>query len=93
MEPLPIERSTSRADPVKAELRNKTYELFDAALYPAGIHKRHRGRRALFGTVVSNRPPGMRTAIVGLSTAFLTHSVAQKDEWLPRTSWLGLEAW
>jgi len=29
---------------VKAELRNKTYELFDAALYSAGIHKRHRDR-------------------------------------------------
>ena len=41
---LDIERSTSRPDPVKAELRNKTYELFDAALYSAGIHKRHRDR-------------------------------------------------
>jgi hypothetical protein len=39
-----IERSTSRPDPVKAELRNKTYELFDAALYSAGIRKRHRDR-------------------------------------------------
>jgi hypothetical protein len=26
-----IERSTSRPDRVKAELRNKTYEMFDAA--------------------------------------------------------------
>jgi class 3 adenylate cyclase len=41
---LDIERSTSRPDPVKAELRNKTYELFDAALRSAGIHKRHRDR-------------------------------------------------
>jgi hypothetical protein len=41
---LDIERSTSRPDSVKAELRNKTYELFDAALYSAGIHKRHRDR-------------------------------------------------
>jgi hypothetical protein len=41
---LDIERSTSRPDPVKAELRNKIYELFDAALYSAGIHKRHRDR-------------------------------------------------
>ena len=39
-----IERSTSRPDPVKAELRNKTYELFDAALHSAGIRKRHRDR-------------------------------------------------
>jgi hypothetical protein len=41
---LDIERSTSRPDPVKAELRNKTYELFDAALCSAGILKRHRDR-------------------------------------------------
>ena len=34
---LDIARSTSRPDPVKAELRNKTYELFDAALCSAGI--------------------------------------------------------
>src|SRR5271170_601288 len=41
---LDIEHSTSRPDPVKAELRNKTYEMFDAALFPAGIHKRYRDR-------------------------------------------------
>jgi len=41
---LDIERSTSRPDPVKAELRNKTYELFDTAMHSAGIHKRHRDR-------------------------------------------------
>jgi hypothetical protein len=41
---LDIERCTSRPDPVKAELRNKTYELFDAALRSAGIRRRHRDR-------------------------------------------------
>jgi hypothetical protein len=41
---LDIERSTSRPDPVKAELRNTTYELFDAALGSAGIRKRDRDR-------------------------------------------------
>ena len=41
---LDIESSTSRPDPIKAELRNKTYELFDAALCSAGIRKRHRDR-------------------------------------------------
>jgi class 3 adenylate cyclase len=41
---LDIECSTSRPDPVKAELRNKTYELFDAALCSAGIHGTHRDR-------------------------------------------------
>ena len=41
---LDIERSTSRPDPIKADLRNKAYELFDAALYSAGIRKHHRDR-------------------------------------------------
>jgi HD domain len=41
---LDIERSTSRPDPVKAELRIMLYELFDAALRSAGIHARHRDR-------------------------------------------------
>lgn len=41
---LDIERSTARPDPIKAELRNKTYELFDMALCSAGIHKRYRDR-------------------------------------------------
>lgn len=41
---LDIERSTIRPDPVKAELRNKTYEIFDAALCSAGIYKRYRDR-------------------------------------------------
>jgi class 3 adenylate cyclase len=41
---LDIEYSTSRPDPVKAELRNKIYELFDAALCSTGIHEDHRDR-------------------------------------------------
>jgi class 3 adenylate cyclase len=39
---LDIEQSTRRTDPVKAELRDKLYELFDQALRSAGIHPRHR---------------------------------------------------
>jgi class 3 adenylate cyclase len=39
---LDIEQSTSRRDPVKAELRSKVYELFDEALCSAGIHRRYR---------------------------------------------------
>lgn len=39
---LDIEQSTSRTDPIKAELRNKSYELFDQALRLAGIHATHR---------------------------------------------------
>ena len=34
---LDIERSTSRPNPIKGELRNKIYELFEAALTNAGI--------------------------------------------------------
>jgi class 3 adenylate cyclase len=41
---LDIERSTSRPDPVKAELRSKLYEVFDAALLAAGIGRRCRDR-------------------------------------------------
>jgi class 3 adenylate cyclase len=39
-----IEQSTSRPDPVKAELRRTLYDLFDQALRSAGILKRHRDR-------------------------------------------------
>jgi hypothetical protein len=41
---LDIERSTTRPNPVKGELRNKAYELFEGALRAAGIDKRHRDR-------------------------------------------------
>jgi hypothetical protein len=39
---LDIERSTTRPDPVKAELRIMLYELFDAALRSAGIQSEDR---------------------------------------------------
>ena len=39
-----IEQSTSRPDPVKAELRRALYQLFDEALRSAGIRRRHRDR-------------------------------------------------
>jgi class 3 adenylate cyclase len=39
-----IESSTTRTNPVKAELRKALYELFDAALCSAGICERHRDR-------------------------------------------------
>jgi len=41
---LDIERSTSRPDPIKGELRNKTYELFETALRKAGIESCHHDR-------------------------------------------------
>ena len=37
-----IERSTSRPNPIKGELRNKIYELFEAALRMTGISTSHR---------------------------------------------------
>ncbi len=43
---LDIERSTSRTDAVKAELRATMYDLFAAALRAADIHRRHRDRFA-----------------------------------------------
>ena len=41
---LDIERSTTRPDPVKGELRTMLYELFDAALRSAGVDADHRDR-------------------------------------------------
>jgi class 3 adenylate cyclase len=41
---LDIEQSTSRPDPVKAELRSTLYELFDQALHAGGISRRYRDR-------------------------------------------------
>jgi class 3 adenylate cyclase len=41
---LDIERSSSRSNPIKGELRNKTYELFEAALRKAGIDSCHHDR-------------------------------------------------
>jgi hypothetical protein len=39
-----IESSTTRTNPIKAELRTTLYELLDAALCSAGICERHRDR-------------------------------------------------
>jgi hypothetical protein len=41
---LDIERSTSRPNPIKGELRNTTYELFEASLRKAGIDSCHHDR-------------------------------------------------
>jgi class 3 adenylate cyclase len=41
---LDIESSTTRPNPVKGELRNKAYELFEVALCTAGVDKRYRDR-------------------------------------------------
>jgi class 3 adenylate cyclase len=41
---LDIEHSTSRPDPVKAELRRTLYDLFRQALRSAGVSRRHHDR-------------------------------------------------
>lgn len=41
---IDIESSTSRPDPVKAELRYSSYHMLEEALSSAGIRKRHRDR-------------------------------------------------
>ena len=41
---LDIESSSTRPNPVKGELRNKAYELFEVALCTAGIGRRYRDR-------------------------------------------------
>jgi class 3 adenylate cyclase len=41
---LDIESSTTRPNPVKGELRNKAYELFEVALCTTGVDRRYRDR-------------------------------------------------
>jgi class 3 adenylate cyclase len=87
---LDIERSTSRPDPVKAELRSKIYELFDAALRSAGILRRHRDRFTDRGDgilalihPVDQAPKAilLTTAIPALSQLLTDHNAS-----LPRSS-------
>jgi class 3 adenylate cyclase len=63
-----IEQSTSRLDPVKAELRHALYELFDQALCSAGIHKRHRDRFTDRGdgllALIHPRRPGLQALLL-----------------------------
>jgi hypothetical protein len=65
---LDIESSTSRPDPVKAELRTMVYELFDAALRSAGVGARHRDR-------FTDRGDGLLALIDPADQALLLHHV------------------
>jgi hypothetical protein len=87
---LDIERSTSRPDPVKAELRNKIYEMFDAALCSAGIRKRYRdpfidrgdGVLALIHPVdQAPKAPLLSRAVPAFNRLLTDHNAS-----LPRTS-------
>jgi HD domain len=63
---LDIENSTSRPDPVKAELRTMLYELFDAALRAAGVSARRRDR-------FTDRGDGLLALIDPADQALLFH--------------------
>lgn len=65
---LDIENSTSRPDPVKAELRTMLYELFDAALRAAGVSARRRDR-------FTDRGDGLLALIDPADQALLFHLV------------------
>jgi class 3 adenylate cyclase len=87
---LDIERSTSRPDPVKAELRSKLYEVFDAALLEAGIRRQYRDRFIDRGDgilalihPVDQAPKAalLKTAIPALSQLLTDYNVS-----LPRAS-------
>jgi class 3 adenylate cyclase len=87
---LDIERSTSRPNPIKGELRNKTYELFEVALRTAGIDKRHRDRfidrgdglLALIHPV--DRAP--KTLVLNRVVPFLSRLLAEYNAGLSRPS-------
>jgi HD domain len=65
---LDIENSTSRPDPVKAELRTMLYELFDAALRSVGVSARRRDQ-------FTDRGDGLLALIDPADQALLLHLV------------------
>jgi HD domain len=73
---LDIERSTSRPDPVKAELRTMLYELFDAALRAAGVSARRRDQFAdrgdgLLALIDPAGPEPVLTSVIPLFSQLL----------------------
>ncbi len=90
---LDIEQSTRRADPVKAELRDKLYELFDEALRSAGIHPRHRDRFVDRGDGILalihpvNQAP--KTVLLNQVVPALRRLLAGYNEGLPRPALAG----
>lgn len=76
---LDIERSANRSNPIKGELRNKIYELFETALRASGIDRRHRdqfidrgdGVLALIHPVDQAPKPLMLNRVVPLLNQFL----------------------
>jgi class 3 adenylate cyclase len=87
---LDIEMSTNRTDSVKAELRSKIYELFDAALRSAGIHRRYRDRfiDRGDGILALIRPvdKAPKTILLNCAIPALNHLLADHNASLPRAS-------
>jgi hypothetical protein len=85
-----IERSTSRTDPVKAELRRTAYELFDAALRSAGIQVRHRDRFVDRGdgilALIHPVDQAPKALLLTRVIPALHRLIAERNDSLPRTS-------
>ena len=81
---LDIEGSTSRPDPVKAELRTMLYELFDSALRSAGVSARRRGRFTDRGDgLLALIDPADQTLLVNLVIPIFSRLVAGYNASLP----------
>jgi class 3 adenylate cyclase len=87
---LDIEHSTSRPDPVKAELRSKLYELFDEALLAAGIRRRYRDQFTDRGdgilALIRPVDQAPKTALLKTAVPALSQLLADYNESLPRAS-------
>ena len=87
---LDIEHSTSRPDPVKAELRSKLYELFDAALLAAGIRRRYRDQFTDRGdgilALIHPVDQAPTAALLKTAVPALSQLLADYNESLPRAS-------
>lgn len=87
---LDIEHSTNRPDPVKAELRAKLYEIFDAALLAAGIRRRHRDQFTDRGdgilALIHPVDQAPKTALLKIVVPALSQLLTEYNANLPRAS-------
>jgi class 3 adenylate cyclase len=87
---LDIEQSTSRTDLVKAELRDKVYELFDGALRSAGIYSRHRDRFVDRGdgvlALIHPVPQAPKALLLSHAIPALNQTLTDHNANLPRAS-------
>src|ERR1700745_1837660 len=87
---LDIERSTSRPNPIKGELRNKTYELFEAALRKAGIDSCHHDRFVDRGdgilALIHPVDQAPKAVVLNRAVPMLSRLLADYNDSLPRHS-------